>query len=89
MNEYLVEVFPVGHVLPAGHRLLVKISAPPVLDSFYAYVPKTTPRVNTVFHTAAQPSRITLPLVPLRRGARPGAPVRRQEAVRCIPAPNP
>jgi hypothetical protein len=45
-----VEVFPVGHVFRPGHQLLVKVSAPPILDSFYSYVPKTTPGINTLFH---------------------------------------
>jgi putative CocE/NonD family hydrolase len=87
--EYLVEVFPVGHVFRPGHRLLVKISAPPILDSFYAYVPKTTPGINTVFHTPAQPSRLVLPLVPLAgAGLGPALACGAQEAVRCIAAPN-
>jgi uncharacterized protein len=87
--EYLVEVFPVGHVFRPGHRLMVKVSAPPIVDSFYAYVPKTTPGVNTVFHSAARPSRLTLPVVPLT-GVRlgPELPCGAQEAVRCIASPN-
>jgi uncharacterized protein len=89
VNEYIVEVFPVGHVFRPGHRLLVKISAPPILDSFYAFVPKVLPSVNTVFHTVAQPSRLTLPIVPLT-GANLGPELAcgAQDAVRCIPAPN-
>ena len=72
-----------------GHRLLVKISAPPILDSFYAYVPKTGPSVNTVFHTAAQPSRLMLPVVPLRNVVLGSElPCGAQEAVRCIANPN-
>jgi hypothetical protein len=89
VEEYLVEVFPVGHVFRPGHRLLVKVSAPPILDSYYAYVPKTTPGVNTLFHTVARPSRLTLPLVPLDGVALgPELACGAQEAVRCIPAPN-
>lgn len=87
--EYVVEVFPVGHVFRPGHRLLVKVSAPPILDSFYAYVPKVTPSVNTVFHTVAQPSRLTLPVVPLTGVALgPELACGAQEAVRCTAAPN-
>lgn len=87
--EYLVEVFPLGHVFRPGHRLLVKVSAPPVLDSFYAYVPKTTPGVNTLFHTPGMASRIMLPVVPLK-GVELGPELAcgAQEAVRCIAAPN-
>ena len=68
----------------------MKISAPPILDSFYAYVPKVAPTVNTVHHSVAKPSRITLPLVPLTGVALgPALPCGGHEAVRCIPAPNP
>jgi predicted acyl esterase len=87
VHEYLVEVFPVGHVFRPGHRLLVKISAPPILDSYYAYVPKVTPSVNTVFHTPTQPSRLTLPLQPVP-ALGPELACGAQEAVRCIAAPN-
>jgi len=90
VNEYLVEVFPVGHVLRTGHRLMVKISAPPVIDSFYAYVPKVAPTVNTLHHSVAKPSRISLPLVPLSGVALgPALPCGGLEAVRCTAAPNP
>ena len=90
LNQYLVEVFPVGHVFRPGHRLMVKISAPPILDSFYAYVPRTAPSVNTVFHTPWLPSRLTLPIVPLTgSGLGPELPCGAQEAVRCIATPNP
>jgi predicted acyl esterase len=41
--EFLVEVWPVGHVFRAGHRISVKIHAPPFVDSFYAYVPAARP----------------------------------------------
>jgi putative CocE/NonD family hydrolase len=86
VNEYLVEVFPLGHVFRPGHRLLVKVSAPPVLDSFYAYVPKVLPGLNTVYHTPARPSRLTLPLVPVPPGGLgPELACGAQEAVRCVP----
>lgn len=90
VNEYVVEVFPVGHVLRPGHRLMVKLSAPPILDSFYLYVPKAAPAVNTLQHSWVWPSRITLPVVPISDSALgPELACGAQEAVRCIPAPNP
>ena len=64
------------------------MSAPPILDSFYAYVPKVLPSVNTIFHTASQPSRLTLPVVPVPAGLGPELPCGAQDAVRCIPTPN-
>lgn len=82
--EYLVEVFPVGHVFRAGHRIVVKVHTPPLVDSYYAYVPKRFPGVNTILHDAAHPSRITLPVVPTPTlGAERGC--GGQEQVRCIP----
>ncbi len=87
VQKHVVEVFPLGHVFRPGHRLLMKISAPPILDSFYAYVPKTAPGVNTVFHTATQASRITLPVVPTPTLG-PALACGAQEAVRCVPTPN-
>lgn len=83
--EYLVEVFPIGHVFRPNHRIVVKVTAPPAVDSFYAYVPKRAPAINTVLHDSAHPSRITLPLVPLT-GVTLGPELGcgQQEAVRCV-----
>lgn len=61
---YLVEIFPVGHVLPEGHELVVRISAPPADDNDWMYVQKTAPGVNTVHFGPDAPSRIMLPIVP-------------------------
>lgn len=63
--EYLVEVFPLGHVFRPGHRLVVKIHTPPAVDSYYAYVPKRPAGVNTLYHDAKRPSHLTLPVVSL------------------------
>jgi putative CocE/NonD family hydrolase len=64
-EEYLVEVFPVGHVFKKGHRLLVKVHAPPADDNDYNYVPKTIPALNTLSSTSAKPTSITLPVIPM------------------------
>lgn len=61
---YLIEVFPVGHVLPAGHELVVRISAPPADDNDWMYVAKTAPGVNTVHVGPEHPSSIMLPVIP-------------------------
>ena len=83
--EYLVEIWPVGHVFRPGHRIVIKVMAPPLMDSYYAYAPQRLPSLNTVFHEAGLASRITLPVVPLR-GVKlgPEIPCGDQEAVRCI-----
>ncbi|WP_317495292.1 CocE/NonD family hydrolase [Haloechinothrix sp. LS1_15] len=89
VEEYVIEVFPVGHVLRPGHRLMVKVSAPPALDSVYAYVPTTAPSINTVHHSSEHPSRLTVPLQPIDSGdLGPALPCGAQEAVRCVAEPN-
>jgi len=87
--EYLVEVWPVGHVFRAGHRISVKVHAPPFVDSFYAYVPRSAPGVNTILHGPDTPSRVMLPMVPLAGvGLGPPLPCGAQEAVRCVAQPG-
>jgi len=63
--DYLIDVFPVGHVFLPGHELVVKLHAPPLDDNDYAYVQKTLPGVNTLVFGPDQPSRIMLPVVPM------------------------
>jgi putative CocE/NonD family hydrolase len=87
VNHYLVEVWPVGWVFRPGHRIAVEVHAPPMIDSFYAYMPKNRAlALNTVVHERAHPSRITLPVVPIR-GLRLGRPIAcgEQFMVRCVP----
>jgi putative CocE/NonD family hydrolase len=63
--EYLVEIFPFGHVFRPGHKLIVKIHAPPLVDSYYAYIPKRPVGVNTLYFGGKTPSKLMLPFVPL------------------------
>lgn len=65
VNEYVVEIFPVGHVFRPDHRIVVKVHTPPAVDSYYAYLPRRGPAQNTLYHDAERPSRIMLPVVPL------------------------
>ncbi|MGH2817681.1 MAG: CocE/NonD family hydrolase [Actinomycetota bacterium] len=84
--EYLIEVFPFGHVFRPGHSLEIEIHTPPAVDSFYAYVPKRPVGINTVLHDAKHPSHITLPIVPLNGvdlGPEPKPCT--LTAVRCVP----
>ncbi|MGH2723655.1 MAG: CocE/NonD family hydrolase [Actinomycetota bacterium] len=84
--RFVVEVFPVGHVFRPGHRIMVKVHAPPALDSYYAYAPRYQPGVNTILHDAEHRSRIMLPVVPVG-GVKLGPPVPcgQLTAVRCVP----
>lgn len=63
--RYEIEVFPLGHVFRAGHRLMIRITTPPVADSIAFYIPTTAPGVNQIYHDAEHPSSILLPIVPL------------------------
>ena len=65
VNEYLVEIFPFGHVFRPGHKLIVKVHTPPAADSYYNYVPKRFAGINTLYHDAERPSSLMLPFVPL------------------------
>jgi hypothetical protein len=66
VNRYEVEVFPLGHVWRAGHRLVLQLHAPPANDpiSTYAYEP-TTPSVVTIHQDAEHPTSILLPVMPV------------------------
>jgi uncharacterized protein len=84
--RYLVEIFPFGHVFRPGHQLVVKITTPPIMDSYYAYVPKRFPGVNTVLHGGETPSSLMLPVVSLgdvdlKQAPKPCT----LEDVRCVP----
>jgi hypothetical protein len=62
--DYLIDIFPVGHVFLPGHELVVKVHAPPADDNDYNYVQKTLPGENTLHYGGNTPSRLTLPIVP-------------------------
>lgn len=65
--DYLIEVFPVGHVFREGHRLVIKVSNAPATDpvsEIYMYPSPQAPQVVFVHHDAARPSSILLPVLP-------------------------
>lgn len=63
--DYLIDIFPVGHVFLPGHELVVKVHAPPLDDNDYAYVQKTLPGANTLHFGPDTPSRLMLPVIPM------------------------
>lgn len=64
INEYLVEIFPVAHIFRPGHTILIKVMAPPAVDSQYSYTPGTPPvTVNTLYFSPTQLTRVTLPVL--------------------------
>ena len=62
-TEYVLDIWPFGHVFRPGHKLVIKLSAPPAEDNDYAYIQKSLPGVNTLHFGPKTPSRITLPLI--------------------------
>jgi predicted acyl esterase len=85
--EYLLDIWPVGHVFLPGHELLVKLHAPPADDNDYAYVTKTSPSLNTLRFGPDTPSRLMLPIVPMDAVTGFEAPAGQcpYASMRCIP----
>ncbi len=72
-EPFVVEVFPVGHVLRAGHQLALWISAPPLQDPAtrhrdgrmaYEYVSAMPPSSVRILRGPEFPSHILLPVLP-------------------------
>lgn len=63
VDQYLVRVFEIGHVFRPGHRLEVKIHAPPAREQLWSYEPSTLAGVTTIHHDAQAPSSVLLPFV--------------------------
>ncbi|MFN2613854.1 MAG: CocE/NonD family hydrolase [Actinomycetota bacterium] len=86
VNEYLVEIFPVAHIFRPGHHLLVKLMAPPLVDSQYSYQQGVNPvTLNTLYFSPTQRTRITLPVVNAPDGMTASGPACSDyQAVRCV-----
>ena len=57
-----VEVFPFGHLFREGSRLRIWIEAPTVLPQLWGFAADPTPARVQVWHDAAHPSRLVLPV---------------------------
>ncbi|MHB8781744.1 MAG: CocE/NonD family hydrolase C-terminal non-catalytic domain-containing protein, partial [Candidatus Geothermincolia bacterium] len=57
--RYVIEIWPTCNVFKAGHRIRVDIGCSDVPH----FMPMWTPSVSQVYHDAARPSRIILPVV--------------------------
>lgn len=64
-TTYYIEMFPVGHVVRTGHKLLVKIHTPPPVDplSIYAWISAQPPAINTIIQSNGA-SSLLLPILP-------------------------
>lgn len=85
-TKFEIEVFPLSHVFRAGHRLVLKVHAPPAVDplSIYAYPQPNPPAAVQLLQDAAHTSSLLVPflnsLPPL--GARPAC--GQQTAIPCF-----
>jgi len=71
----VVPLFPVGHVVRAGHVLELAILAPPTLPSpAWALATVSAPAVNTIFHGGAYSSALSLPTLRDRHAQAPAPP---------------
>lgn len=62
VNTYRIEIFPLGHVFRAGHRMVVKVHTPPITDGIWGYTPTHhQPAAVTLLHGGL--SSIQLPVV--------------------------
>ena len=84
-RQYLLDIFPVGHVFLPGHELVVKVHAPPLDDNDYNYIQKTLPGEGTL-HLGLGKTRLTLPVVPMSSVSSFEAPVGQcpYASMRCI-----
>lgn len=63
VDEYHVEVFPLGHLIYPDRRLVMTIHTPPATDGLWGYEPSRTPGMNTVYRGGERASSVLLPLV--------------------------
>jgi putative CocE/NonD family hydrolase len=58
-----IEIFPFGHVFRAGSRIRVSIEAPKFLPELWGFAALPVPATNLVYHDAAHPSSLALPVL--------------------------
>ncbi len=72
-HRFDIEIFPVGHVFRPGHKLVVRLSQPPLVDPVglnpdgtpsYTYEAAQPPGTVTILMDEDHPSRILVPLLP-------------------------
>lgn len=62
--KYDIEIFPLGYIFRPGHRILIQIHTPPILEKIWGYTPTHhQPAAVTVYHDAEHPTSIQWPVV--------------------------
>ena len=59
-----IEIFPFGHVFRAGSRIRISIEGPKFLPELWGFAALPVPATNLVYHDAAHPSSLALPVLP-------------------------
>lgn len=87
VNTYRIEIFPLGHVFRAGHKIVVKIHTPPITDGIWGYTPTHhQPAAVTVQHGGL--TSIQLPVVRTDAPALPATSCRVPAGFPCYAAPT-
>jgi uncharacterized protein len=63
IEQYTIEIFPLGHVFRTGHKILIQIHTPPATDGLWGYTPSHQPALVTLYHDSLHPSFLQLPVV--------------------------
>ncbi len=62
--NYKIEIFPLGYIFRPGHRILIQIHTPPILEKIWGYTPTHhQPAAVSVYHDADNKSWIQWPVV--------------------------
>jgi uncharacterized protein len=62
--DYKIEIFPLGYIFRPGHRILIQIHTPPILEKIWGYTPSHhQPAAVQVHHSKDHPSWIQWPVV--------------------------
>jgi predicted acyl esterase len=73
--EVKFSLLPVGHVLRRGHSLELAIMTPPNIPSpSWGFAQVTAPGLNTIYHSAKNPSTLELPVVSMVTAQGPAPP---------------
>ena len=58
-----VELWPFGQVVRPGGRIRITVEAPTALPELWGFAFLPVPALNTIYHDAAHPSSLALPVV--------------------------
>lgn len=82
-----VEIFPFAHMMRAGSKIRLWVSAPNIMPDLWGFASLPTPAINTIYTSSLYPSSLALPLIPGRaaRDAYPACGTLRNQPCRLDP----